>query len=312
MYDVAIVGGGPAGLSAALALGRCRRRVLICDAGEPRNAASPALHGFITRDGTNPLEFLRLAREELKRYPNVEFRAAEVNSVQREDDSFTLQIAGSEAVHARYLLLATGLVDELPPLEGLDQFYGKSVHVCPYCDGWEHQDQRLAVFGAPHDAAELAVMLMIWSADVVLCIPAGASLSHADQERVRLAGVEVKTGDPVRLEGEGEQIRAIVFADGSEVECSALFLATAQRPRSKLAQKLGCCPAENGQVECDARQATKVEGVFGIGNVTRGMQLVIIAAGEGTRAAFALNEALMEEELARRAQAWRVPGATQA
>jgi thioredoxin reductase len=136
MFDVIIVGAGPAGLSAALVLGRCRRRVLVCDSGEPRNAASHGLHGFITRDGIKPKEFLRIGREELTQYETVELRDATVVAASREDDGFEVTLAGGERIASRKLLLATGVVDELPELEGLDQFYGRSVFHCPYCDGW--------------------------------------------------------------------------------------------------------------------------------------------------------------------------------
>jgi thioredoxin reductase len=292
MHDAIIIGGGPAGLSAALMLGRCRRRVIVCDKGEPRNAASKAMHGFLTRDGINPQEFLRLGREELGRYPNVEVRGCEVIAVERGDHHFSVRTDDGAVFICRLLLLATGLIDELPPLEAMDRFYGRSVHHCPYCDGWEHQDQRLAVFGDGPDSVELALELRIWSDDVVFC--AQEPFHPAPKERMLLEanGVAVKEGRIARLEGEGDELRMIVFADQSQVECSALFVSPRQRRRGKLARELGCAIGETGQIECNETQMTNVEGIYAIGNVTRGLQLVIIAAAEGTRAAFAMNEAL--------------------
>src|SRR5687768_7612451 len=146
-YDVLIVGGGPAGLSAALVLGRCRRRVLVCDAGRPRNAASHGLHGFLTRDGIKPSEFLEIARQQLRPYDTVELKQTEVTSARRLANGFELTLANGESVSARKLLLATGVVDELPALDGLPDFYGRSVFHCPYCDGWEVRDQPLAIYG---------------------------------------------------------------------------------------------------------------------------------------------------------------------
>src|SRR5690349_10647600 len=135
-YDVIIAGGGPAGLSAALVLGRCRRRVLVCDTGMPRNARAAAVHGFLTRDGIAPDEFLRLARNELAQYSDVELQCADVTSAQCDNGEFTITCRDGQRFLGRALLLATGVVDHLPPIEGLHDFYGISVHHCPYCDAW--------------------------------------------------------------------------------------------------------------------------------------------------------------------------------
>jgi thioredoxin reductase len=292
MHDVVIIGGGPAGLSAALMLGRCRRRVVVCDKGEPRNAASKAMHGFLTRDGINPHEFLRLGREELRRYPNVEVRACEVIAAERGDHHFSVRTDDGAVFNCRLLLLATGLIDELPSLEGLDQFYGRSVHHCPYCDGWEHQDQRLAVFGDSHESVELALELRIWSDDVIFCASEPFHLTAEERKLLNTNGVVVEEGRIARLEGEGDDLKTIVLANGSRVECSALFISPRQRRRGNIAGELGCAIGETGQVECNETQRTNIEGLYAIGNVTRGLQLVIISAAEGTRAAFAMNEAL--------------------
>jgi thioredoxin reductase len=145
-YDAVIVGGGPAGLSCALLLGRSCRTVLVCDSGEYRNAASHAMHGYLTRDGVDPREFLALAREELKQY-RVEYRACAVKDVETAGDGFRVRLADGSDAEGRKLVLATGVADVIPPIEGMDQFYGRSVHHCPYCDGWEHRDQPIAIYG---------------------------------------------------------------------------------------------------------------------------------------------------------------------
>lgn len=294
--DVLIIGGGPAGLSAALALGRCRRRVLVCDKGEPRNAASKAMHGFLTRDGIDPREFLRIAREQLSTYPNVEFRGCEIVRVERADRHFIVHTHDGSPHTARVLLFATGLVDEIPPLPGIDQFYGRSVHHCPYCDGWEHQDQRLAVFGHSRDAVDLAIELLVWSKRLVLC--SHGTLAADDAGKLAHFGIPVVITRIDRLEGDADTLRAIVFRDGARLECDALFFAPAQHPRCDLATRLGCKLDKSGQIECDDTQMTCIDGVFVVGNAAPGLQLVIMAAAEGTKAGFAIHHALQQADLA--------------
>jgi len=172
MIDVLIVGGGPAGLSAALLLGRCRRRVLICDAGQPRNAAARVFNGYLSRDASSPSEFLEIGRKELQRYETVEFRHAVVRDVEREDKHFVGLLQSGERVATRMVLFASGVVDELPAIDGLRQFYGSTVHSCPFCDGWECRDQAIAVAGGDQAAADLAIELRQWSKESS-CAPTG-------------------------------------------------------------------------------------------------------------------------------------------
>ncbi|MBE0597952.1 MAG: NAD(P)/FAD-dependent oxidoreductase, partial [Desulfuromonadales bacterium] len=147
MYDVIIVGGGIAGLSAALILGRCRRRVLVCDSNRPRNARSKGVHGFFSRDGTDPWELRRLGQEQLRPYPTVELLPCVVTDAVCHPGSFEIILEDGQRFLSRLLLLATGIVDHLPQIDGLLEFYGRSVFHCPYCDGWENRDQPLAVYG---------------------------------------------------------------------------------------------------------------------------------------------------------------------
>lgn len=295
--DVIIVGGGPAGLSAALVLGRCRRRTILFDAGHPRNEASRALHGYLTRDGISPAEFLKIGREQLARYDTIEIRSAKVTDVERGDRRFTVTIETGEQFSSRMLLLATGLVDELPQIEGFRQFYGVTAHNCPYCDGWEHRDQPLAVLGCSKDAAELALELLLWSKDVILCTNGAPECGHDVLDPMERNGVRIVAAPIKRLEGIGDRLERIRFEDSSEIARAAIFFSPGQHQRSHLAEQLGCEFCEtDGCIQCGENAATNVPGVYAAGNATRGVQLVIAAAAEGMQAAFAINTALLEAD----------------
>lgn len=297
MYDVIIVGAGPAGLNAALVLGRCRRRVLVCDSGRPRNAASPALHGFLSRDGVPPHELLRLGRAELRAYPSVEWRHDEVSEANCAPHGFEVVVRGGERFRGRKLLLATGVVDELPPVEGADTFYGRGVFHCPYCDGWEVRDQPLAVYGRGHESLQTARVLLCWSRDVVLCTDGPSGLSAEDcafleRHRIRLYDERIE-----RLEG-GATLERLVLAGGRVLERRALFFETARRQHSDLAPRLGCDLTPKAQVRTNKLQLSNVDGVYVAGDAGWDVQLVIVAAADGARAAFAINTALLEEDFA--------------
>ncbi|HZA96183.1 MAG TPA: NAD(P)/FAD-dependent oxidoreductase [Burkholderiaceae bacterium] len=301
-WDTVIVGGGPAGLSAALVLGRCCRRVLVCDNGQPRNRASKALHGFITRDGIAPSEFLQLAREQLQRYKNVQLVDSEVTDIARESKSlFRVALTDGRFELTRKVLIATGVVDQLPPIPRIDEFWGKSVHQCPYCDGWELRGAPVAVYGKRTRGLEMARALTAWTSDIALCTDGRSGFSDEVRTHLQRNGIEVIEEKIVELEGEDGQLQALVFDGGRRLPRRALFFDTPSVSRLDLARKLGCQITRKGAVRCGQYEATSVPGVFVAGNLIKDVQLVIVAAAEGTRAAFGINRSLTREDFERRA-----------
>ena len=279
-------------------LGRCRRSVLVCDAGEPRNATSSGLHGFLTRDGITPADFLRIAREEVARYPSVEFHRGKIIDARRTSGGFTVECLGGLKFSSRKLLLATGVVDELPQVEGLRELYGRSVHHCPYCDGWEWRDRPLAVYGRGEAGSALAIGLTVWSDDVVLCSDGPHELSEQEEEALARLGIAVREEAIVRLDGANGRLERVVFASGAPLERSALFFGSGQHQRSPLAEKLGAQFNEKGAVETGVCESTNVPGLYVAGDSSKEAQFVIVAAAEGTQAAMAINKALLKDTLA--------------
>jgi thioredoxin reductase len=294
VFDVVIAGGGPAGLSAALLLGRCRRRVLLCDTGTPRNARSRSLNGYLSRDGIAPMELLRIGRDELRVY-GIETREVAVDDVTRLGDRFEVRLAGGERIGARTVLLATGVADHLPQIAGLEECYGVSVHHCPYCDGWEHRDKTIAVIGDRISPAGLALSLKTWSDQIVVCSHGTSRITPKQRERLASQKIEVYTQRISRIEHDAGQVRAIVFADAGSKErvaCEAIFFTAPQSQQCQLAERLGCEFTRKGTVRTDNLGKTCVDGVYVVGDASRDVQFVIVAAAEGAKAGVAINKAL--------------------
>ena len=297
MYDVIIVGGGPAGLSAALMLGRSRRRVLVCDTGRPRNAASRAMHGFLSRDGMAPQEFLAIARDQLSQYDTVEVRRAEVvEAACRPDARFHVALADGSRLTARKLLIATGVVDNLPQIPGFAELYGRSVFHCPYCDGWEVRDRPLAVYGRGARGLGLSLELTGWSRDLVLCTDGPAEIDAEGLARLARNGIRLREERVVRLDGR-ETLERVVFESGEPLARHALFFTTGQTQQSTLAVNLGCEFNEKGTVRTGKYESTHLPGLYVAGDASRAVQWVVVAAAEGAEAAFAINTDLLREDV---------------
>ena len=302
IWDVVIAGAGPAGLSAALTLGRCCRTVLICDTGTPRSWASKEMHGFLSRDGIEPEAFRKIAHRELTRYGSVVFHAGEVTTALRgPDGAFRVSIRGRRPVRCRKLLIATGVFDELPRIQGIEPLFGKSVFQCPYCDGWEMRDKPIAVYGRHQRGFEMARAMTAWCDDIALCTDGPSRLSVEARTHLRRNAIQLFEQRIERLEGRGGALQAVVFRDGGTLLRSALFFDTPSSGQSRLAESLGCQFSKHGGIKCGQYEATSVPGVFVAGNIIKDVQLVIVAAAEGTRAAFGINRALTRENFAKRA-----------
>jgi thioredoxin reductase len=303
MYDVIIVGGGPAGLAAALTLGRSRRRTLVLDAGEGRNAPAAAVHNFLTRDGTPPAELRRVARTELAAYPAVELRHAAVADVVRTagDGAFRVAQAGGGTVEGRRLLLATGVVDELPDVPGLAPLWGRSALHCPYCHGFEVSGRRVAVLGAGPGHVRLALHLLHFTADVAL-VTGAAPLAAEQRDLLDAHGVAVHCEPVARLAGEGGRLERICFEGGEPLARDAVFVGGVPRERSGLPEKLGCALLPDRLTEVDEFGRTSVAGVYAAGDmahratVPMPVAAVVAAAAAGTVAGAALDQDLLSEE----------------
>jgi thioredoxin reductase len=296
-YDVAIIGGGPAGLSAALVLGRCRRRVILFDHGHARNYAALALNCYLGHDGIPPFKLRELGRQEVARY-GVQYIDAEVERVcfcKKDESEFELTIGGRSPVRARKLLLATGVKDELPQIENFKAFYGRTAHHCPYCDGWEHRDRRLAAIGQGKDAVGLALSLRTWSNNVTACT-CGEAISDEERKRAVGNGIAVRDGIPVRMEGRDGRLERLHFQQGPPLECDALFFSSHPKQRSRLPKMLGCKGDESGHIETRGKQGTGVRGMFLAGDADGDVQFAIVAAAEGAIAATAINRELQDED----------------
>jgi thioredoxin reductase len=285
-YDAVIVGGGPAGLSAALVLGRAKKRVLVVDNDRPANAVSQGVGGLLGHDRVKPAELRGSGRRQLEEHADVELRHGTVEDVERSAHGFLVTLADGTAVRSHALVIAHGLRYDPPPLPGIESLWGRSVFHCAFCDGWEVRDRPLAFHGSGPAAVRSALVLAGWSNDVVLCTDGGPAVDH---ETLAAAGVRVRTEPIARLVGTDGRLERIEFAHGPAERREALFVNTRRDQPNGLAAALGCELTEAGTIVTDADGRTSVPGVYAAGDAaTAHSRSVANAIGSGSRVAYAV------------------------
>ncbi|MFB7335363.1 NAD(P)/FAD-dependent oxidoreductase [Streptomyces adustus] len=301
-YEVIVVGGGAAGLSAALVLGRARRRTLVVDAGEPRNAPSAHMQGYLSRDGMSPAEFLAVGRAEIARYGVRLVRDRAVDAVRYPDGGFGVVLAGGRTVHAPQLVVATGLKDELPPVAGVAERFGRDVLHCPYCHGWEVRDRAFGVLATTPMSVHQALMVSQWSKDVTLFLHTvdRSELSGDDVRRLAAAGVAVVPGEVAGLVVDDDRLTGVRLVDGTVHAREVLFLAPRAVPRDELLRRLGAELRDTpfgAYPVIDERGLTSVPGLWAAGNASGFAEQVVNAASRGYRAGAAINGELLFADL---------------
>ncbi|WP_299706668.1 NAD(P)/FAD-dependent oxidoreductase [uncultured Pontibacter sp.] len=295
IYDVIIIGGGPAGLNAAMILGRSRRKVLLFDGGKPRNRWAVSMNGFLSSDGVNPKEFIQKGREELKKYA-IQIIDRPVATATYSKGIYVVDDSEGHVFHSRKLLLATGLKDALPEIEGIEELYGKSVHHCPYCDGWESRDKAIAVYGKDRSGIGQALAMKNWSDDVTLYTDGTQKLNRKDMELLELNEVKVCTDAIARVEGKDGMLQHIVLQNGKSKSQQALFFSGETTQQSDIGRQLGCEFTGKGVIKTRRLQKANIPGLYVAGDAARDMQLVIVAAAEGAKAGVAINMELQQED----------------
>lgn len=292
-FDAVVIGGGPAGLSAALALGRATRRVLVATCGPPRNAPAHGAQNVFTRDGTPPLELLRIGREQLQPY-DVAIRDECASDVQPDESGYLITLQ-SETVRTRGVVLATGVRDVLPEIAGFQELWGSGVFHCPYCHGWEVANRPLAIHAVGDDALHLTKLIRGWTSDLILFTSGPTELSEQDEQRIGSMGIVIREEHIERLVGTDE-LEAVILRNGEVIPRAGLFVRPAQELRSDLPHRLGCAITPAGRIQADAQGRTNIPFVFVAGDAAPGHQSVIAAAASGAIAGAGLNHDLLDAE----------------
>ncbi|MFF2092867.1 NAD(P)/FAD-dependent oxidoreductase [Paenibacillus sp. NPDC058174] len=299
LLDCAIIGGGPAGLNAALVLGRARRTVLLFDENKARNAVTPESHGFITRDGVKPAEFRDLAHQELSKYPSITVAPVRVTAIEKQGENcFAVTTEAGDRYEARTVILATGLKEQLPAIPEISDYYGRSLFSCPYCDGWELKDQPLVIItDTAEHAFHMGMTVYQWSRDLVICMNGSEQLDSGQAEKLRSKGIQVYEQRIKGLAGREGKLAGVILEDGTELKRSGGFVTSEWAHTLPFAEMLGCELNEHGGIAADDFGRTNVDGLYAAGDasVIVPAQLIAAAAG-GSRAAIGVNTELMHAD----------------
>ncbi|MGO0173180.1 NAD(P)/FAD-dependent oxidoreductase [Bacillus licheniformis] len=292
LLDVAIIGGGPAGLNASLVLGRARKNVAVIDAGRPRNAVTRKAHGFLTRDGISPSEFRQIAKEQISAYPSVSFIADKAVSITKTGGHFQMTTAQGNTFASKKVLFAVGMKDQPLDIPGLAEVYGKSAFVCPYCDGWELRDKPLVIITKGDEAIHFASLISGWTNRFTICTNGPHQLTDEQCEELSRHRVPVFEA-PIRcIDSDDGIVQQVVLEDGTTIPCKGIFFKTELVTGSDLPRAIGCDITESGTVVVDNFGKTNIPGIYSAGDAATKLHQAVVAASMGAMAAAAINNEL--------------------
>jgi thioredoxin reductase len=298
LFECAIIGGGPAGLNAALILGRAIRNVILFDNNNPRNAVTQESHGFITRDGIKPKEFREIAHEEISKYPYIIYTKREVTSVIKNTPSFELVTSDNERYQSKTIIISTGLKDVLPNIENISDYYGRSLFHCPYCDGWELRDRPLVVIiGDQVQGFHFIQTIYNWSKELVVCTNGKVFQNSAQKDLLQNKGIKIIENKIKNFVGKNGQMEKIIFENGESVLRKGGFVMPKLIQASDFGKQLGCEYNPLGGIAVDSFGRTNIQGIYAAGDASViAPAQIIIAAAEGVRAAAGVNMDLTQKE----------------
>ncbi|WP_144521527.1 NAD(P)/FAD-dependent oxidoreductase [Bacillus pumilus] len=296
LLDCVIIGGGPAGLSAALVVGRGRKQVIVFDDELPRNRVTQESHGFITNDGMTPFEIRQAGEADLQNYPHIQIKRSKIVVVQNNEDNFTLLTQGGERFEAKKIILATGLKDILPEMKGIHEVYGKTLFSCPFCDGWELKDKPLALIAENSRALHMAKLLSNWTKDLIVFT--NGKQVFAEEEKALLSAHSIQVIDvPIMsIHHENGQMHSLHLVNGETVNREGGFVASEFKQSAPFGETLGCQMTKNGGIETDILGRTTVSGVFACGDNLGGPAQLVLAVAAGSQAGMGVIHELVQEE----------------